>query len=104
MNEFSGTKVQCFPSVGLATARSKKSSQIEGQVEFIKQDLSFLQDRITSLASRLSPILKNECEKIETPTVPQDTLTPLGETLRSISDSIKYQAISIKSLMDRLEL
>ena len=103
MNGFSGTPAQCNANIGLATM-PKKLSQIESQVEFIKQDLSFLKDRITSLASRLSPILKNECEKTETPNVPQDTLTPLGETLRSISDSIKRQSNNIDDLLNRLEI
>ena len=104
MNGFSGTQAQCSASMGLAQTAPKKISQVEQEVEIIKQDLSYLQDRISSLANKLNPVLRTEIEVEKNTGTPRETLIPLAETLRSFSDSIKYQANNIGNIIDRLEI
>ena len=90
-------------SVGSDIKPPQKASEIESQFSFVAREEERLGKDIASLASRLSPILRQESEK-GLGEEKEEGLTPLASGIRKIGKSMSFFAGQIESILERLEL
>jgi len=82
----------------------KRLSQTEEQLDNIGKSMSYLKDRMIFLKEKLNGVLRSENPNTCSEAKEAQALTPLANSLKMIADDIKYQAIIIDDLLDRLEL
>lgn len=80
------------------------ASPTQRELEGLEKSVSVLLDTAHTLNQRLNTVLRPESEEKLSGATPQETLSPLPDTIRNFAQRIKNTTDTLQSILNRLEL